>query len=267
MFTIDWRGKVWHFPSLFVNREVKGDSWTGQDFLFYSHNKTEQDPEEIFNVQGVHDKYSNLEDKLNGDESKQKRMKCESTDDGFGLLESLRSPEKTQTKSSDQDDFSPSGHDENWKSEIREWGGGRIQAKKSKSRMKLPEEWSNPDNTSTSPPFDTDIHENKTYSSLWVDQEAASLTALNQSVQVSKLNPSLNNQTLASLSMSPMSHETLAASIELPAPYTTPCPNISVLTEPSTSASSSPVASKIPADPVSLTSLKEPSLAKTLQGW
>ncbi|XP_062873152.1 microtubule-associated protein tau-like isoform X1 [Trichomycterus rosablanca] len=260
---------------------VKGGSWTGQDMFSHSPNKTEQDFKEALYAQGVQDEHKLKEEPDEDEAVKQKRKKCDSTDDGFGLLESLRSPEKTQSKSSDQDDFSPTGDGENWKSEIREWGGGRIQAKKSKSRMKLPEEWASlADPTSTSPPpgyktdlnvddFSLDKHETKIHSNICGDQEAASLITSHQSASLSatsqanaispsnKPDPSQNNQTNASLNTSPTGHDALADSIH--------SPDISVLTGPSTSVSSSTVASKIPADPDSLTSLKEPLLAKSLQ--
>ncbi|KAI5098984.1 microtubule-associated protein 4 isoform X3 [Silurus meridionalis] len=117
------------------------DKPAGQAMLTHSPNKAEQSLSEPLGYQGVPHKEATSNE--GSDEAvQQKKMKCETTEEAYSLLECLRSPEKTQSKSSNQEDSAPD-NGESWKSEIREWGGGRIQAKKTKTRMKLPEEWAN----------------------------------------------------------------------------------------------------------------------------
>ncbi|KAM9468517.1 uncharacterized protein map4l isoform 2-T2 [Clarias gariepinus] len=129
-------------------------SWTGQAMLTHSPIKAEQSPFELLGYQGVPHKDA-TSDGGSDENVQQKRRECETSEEAYGLLECLRSPEKTQSKSSDQEDCSVPDNGENWRSEIREWGGGRIQAKKSKSRKKLPEEWANlPSTGCPSPPPD-----------------------------------------------------------------------------------------------------------------
>lgn len=122
--------------------------------LTHSPIKAEQSPFELLGYQGVPHKDA-TSDGGSDENVQQKRRECETSEEAYGLLECLRSPEKTQSKSSDQEDCSVPDNGENWRSEIREWGGGRIQAKKSKSRKKLPEEWANlPITGCPSPPTD-----------------------------------------------------------------------------------------------------------------
>ncbi|XP_076833215.1 uncharacterized protein map4l isoform X2 [Brachyhypopomus gauderio] len=128
------------------NSAVRGHHWPGEDTLStelsHSPSKAEQSPPEPLGFQGFQDRHATSE----GD------TECESREEVCGLLESLRSPEKTPSRSSSQEASSPPSQGENWKSEIREWGGGRIQARKNKSRKKLPEEWSTPANPSSPSP-------------------------------------------------------------------------------------------------------------------
>ncbi|XP_046719512.1 microtubule-associated protein tau [Silurus meridionalis] len=124
-----------------LDKPAEECSLTGQAMLTHSPNKAEQSLSEPLGYQGVPHKEATSNE--GSDEAvQQKKMKCETTEEAYSLLECLRSPEKTQSKSSNQEDSAPD-NGESWKSEIREWGGGRIQAKKTKTRMKLPEEWAN----------------------------------------------------------------------------------------------------------------------------
>ncbi len=80
-------------------------------------------------------------------QQKQKKKKRKNREEMYDLLDSLGSPdsEETPSESSNHGCPSPPSRDEEmWESEIQERGGGRIKAKKSKSRKKLPEEWSAP---------------------------------------------------------------------------------------------------------------------------
>ncbi|TSN57724.1 Potassium voltage-gated channel subfamily H member 6 [Bagarius yarrelli] len=123
------------------------DKPTGQAMPIYSPNRGEQIPSETLGYQGVLQKDATSDE--GSSEAVLQKKKCENSE---SLLEILRSPEKIQSKSTSQEDCSPTGNGENWKSEIRECGGGRIQAKKSKSRMKLPDEWASlPDTVKEEP--------------------------------------------------------------------------------------------------------------------
>ncbi|KAK3531091.1 hypothetical protein QTP70_010361 [Hemibagrus guttatus] len=114
-----------------LDKPAEVRSWTGQAMHTHSPNKAKQSPSEPLGYQGVLHKDATSDEGSN-EAIQQKRKKCETSEEACGLLESLRSPEKAQTKSSNQEDCSPPGDGETWKSEIREWGGGRIQAKKMK---------------------------------------------------------------------------------------------------------------------------------------
>uniref|UniRef100_A0AAY5ENC1 Microtubule-associated protein n=1 Tax=Electrophorus electricus TaxID=8005 RepID=A0AAY5ENC1_ELEEL len=138
------------YNSLDNSAEVRGYPWPGEDTLStelsHSPSKAEQSPSGPLGFQGLQDRHATSE----GD------TEYESREEVCGLLESLRSPEKTPVRSSSQGGSSLPSQGESWKSEIREWGGGRIQARKNKSRKKLPEEWSTLPNTSSpSPPPDS----------------------------------------------------------------------------------------------------------------
>ncbi|XP_066521307.1 microtubule-associated protein tau-like isoform X2 [Hoplias malabaricus] len=137
------------------NSAVWGKPWTGEDMLSkeqsHSPNKPELSTSKPLGIQGYEDQdTTSMEESNDGGQHKRKK-KCDDMEEAYGLLESLRSPEKALSKSTDQGDSPPPSPGESWKSEIREWGGGRIQAKKSKSRKKLPEEWAT---SSPSPPLE-----------------------------------------------------------------------------------------------------------------
>jgi len=80
-------------------------------------------------------------------QQKRKKKKRKNREEMYDFLDSLGSPdsEETPSESSNHGCPSPPGKDEEiWENEIQERGGGRIKARKSKSRKKLPEEWSAP---------------------------------------------------------------------------------------------------------------------------
>ncbi|XP_026780530.3 microtubule-associated protein tau isoform X1 [Pangasianodon hypophthalmus] len=265
-------------------------SWTGQAMLTHSPNKAEQSPSERLGYQGVPHKDA-TSDEGSDEAVQQKKKKCETSEEAYGLLESLRTPEKTLSKTSNQEDCSPPGNGESWKSEIREWGGGRIQAKKSKSRKKLPEEWASLPNTGSPslPPdpnttvdidmdmFIPDMYEGKDPPTTFVQQEGSlpSFTAALQSAIPATLSQentillsnspdlSQSNQVLTSNLTSGL--ETTAHAISSPhADTKTFQKNSSSPSDPS-----SIVVSQNPADPASLTSQtnhQEPLQAKSHQG-
>ncbi|XP_026861648.2 microtubule-associated protein tau-like isoform X1 [Electrophorus electricus] len=170
------------YNSLDNSAEVRGYPWPGEDTLStelsHSPSKAEQSPSGPLGFQGLQDRHATSE----GD------TEYESREEVCGLLESLRSPEKTPVRSSSQGGSSLPSQGESWKSEIREWGGGRIQARKNKSRKKLPEEWSTLPNTSSpSPPPDSspamvkdmnistpDMYEIEASSTISAEQDSAS---------------------------------------------------------------------------------------------
>lgn len=260
--------------------------------LTHSPNKAEQSSSELLGYQGVLHKDATSEE--GSDEAvQQKGKKCETSEEAYGLLESLRSPEKTQPKSSYQEDCSPPDNGENWKSEIREWGGGRIQAKKSKSRKKLPEEWGSLPNTASpsSDPntemdidmdvFISDMYETKDPPTTFIEQGGSSsfTTTLHSAIPstISQANTvllsnntdlSMSNQVLTpNLTSGP---KTTAHSISNPHADTKTFQNNSSVSGPSLSDPSSTVVSQNPAAPASLTSQtkhQEPPLAKSHQGW
>ncbi|XP_017345731.2 microtubule-associated protein tau isoform X1 [Ictalurus punctatus] len=266
------------------------DKPAGQAMLTHSLNKAEQSSSELLGYQGVLHKDATSEE--GSDEAvQQKGEKCETSEEAYGLLESLRSPEKTQPKSSYQEDCSPPDNGENWKSEIREWGGGRIQAKKSKSRKKLPEEWGSLPNTASpsSDPntemdidmdvFISDMYETKDPPTTFIEQGGSSsfTTTLHSAIPstISQANTvllsnntdlSMSNQVLTpNLTSGP---KTTAHSISNPHADTKTFQNNSSVSGPSLSDPSSTVVSQNPAAPASLTSQtkhQEPPLAKSHQ--
>lgn len=254
--------------------------------LTHSSNKAEQSPSEQLGYQGVPHKDA-TSDEGSDEAFQQKRKKCETTEEAYGLLESLRSPEKTQLKSSNQKDCSPSGDGESWKSEIREWGGGRIQAKKSKSRKKLPEEWASlPSTGSSSPPKDpniamdidmdmfiSDMSEAKNPPTNFVEQQTTSLqssisAAISQENTINNPGLSQNNQVLTPNLNSGL--ETTAHTISSPHADTRTFQNNSSTSGLSPSDPFNIVISQNSADSASLSSQtkhQEPPQAKSHQGW
>lgn len=80
-------------------------------------------------------------------QQKRKKKKRKNRDEMYDLLDSLGSPESEDTPSESSNHecpSPPSREGEIWESEIQERGGGRIKAKKGKSRMRIPEEWGAP---------------------------------------------------------------------------------------------------------------------------
>lgn len=275
------------------NQEVC--SWTGQAMLTHSPNKAEQSPSELLGYQGALHK-DVTSDEGSDEAVQQKRKKCEASEEAYGLLESLRSPEKTQPKSSNQEDCSSPGNGESWKSEIREWGGGRIQAKKSKSRMKLPEEWASLPNTgslslptdpNTAMDIDMDMfvpnmYEAKDPPTTFVEQEgslpsftttlqsAIPATIIQENTILLSNSPDLSqsNQALTPNLISGL--ETTVHAISSPHADTKTFQNNSSVSGLSASDPSSIVVSQNPAGPASLSSQtkhQEPPLAKSHQGW
>ncbi|XP_058609025.1 microtubule-associated protein 4 isoform X4 [Onychostoma macrolepis] len=139
--------------SLENSTEVWGSPWTGEEMLSteqsHASNKAEQSRTDALGSQSQ-DAASGEEKSIEeGTEKQQKRKKKKrkNREEMYDLLDSLGSPdsEETPSESSNHGCPSPPSRDEEmWESEIQERGGGRIKAKKSKSRMKLPEEWSAP---------------------------------------------------------------------------------------------------------------------------
>ncbi|XP_047676871.1 microtubule-associated protein 4 isoform X2 [Tachysurus fulvidraco] len=265
-------------------------SWTGQAMHTHSLNKAEQSPSEHLGYQGFLHKDATSDEGPN-EAIQQKRKKSETSEEACGLLESLRSPEKTKSKSSSQEECSPPGNGETWKSEIREWGGGRIQAKKSKSRMKLPDEWANLQNTgspSLHPDPNTakdinremlvpDMYEAKDPPSTFVEEESllpSFTTALQSAIPatISQGNDNLlsdnhglsqSNQVLAPNFTS--GFETTVHAISSPHADSKTFKNNSSVSDPSPPDTSSTVVSQNPADPAPQTKHQEPPLAKSHQ--
>ncbi|XP_051774410.1 microtubule-associated protein tau isoform X8 [Ctenopharyngodon idella] len=133
--------------------EVCGSPWTGEEMLSteqsHASNKAEQSCTDALGSQSQ-DAASGEEKSIKeGTEKQQKRKKKKrkNREEMYDLLDSLGSPdsEETPSESSNHDCPSPPSRDEEiWESEFQEKGGGRIKARKSKSRKKLPEEWSAP---------------------------------------------------------------------------------------------------------------------------
>ncbi|XP_036418825.1 microtubule-associated protein tau-like [Colossoma macropomum] len=282
---------------------VWGNPWTGEDKLStelsHSPNKPEQNPTKPLGIQGYQDQDATSEKESNEGGQQKRKKKCDDTEEVHGLLESLRSPEKTLSKSTDQEGSSPPSPGESWKSEIREWGGGRIQAKKSKSRTKLPEEWATMANTSSpSPPpgpspsvvTDMDVCTASTTSNEQgsappsMTPDASSLTTTVQSVtptasQTNVISPStISDPSQSTPVVTGSSHtapdftsgfKTSVGSIPSPQTSTTSL-NISTMSDPAPSlpVTSSTVVSQNPPASASLTSLtkhQEPPLTKSPQ--
>ncbi|XP_048019265.1 microtubule-associated protein 4 isoform X2 [Megalobrama amblycephala] len=135
------------------NSAVCGSPWTGEEMLSteqsHASNKAEQSCTDALGSQSQ-DAASGEEKSIKeGTEMQQKRKKKKrkNREEMYDLLDSLGSPdsEETPSESSNHDCPSPPSRDEEiWESEFQEKGGGRIKARKSKSRKKLPEEWSAP---------------------------------------------------------------------------------------------------------------------------
>ncbi|KAL6471239.1 hypothetical protein MHYP_G00198890 [Metynnis hypsauchen] len=287
------------------NSAVWGNPWTGEDMLStelsHSPSKPEQSPTKPLGIQGYQDQDATAEKESNVGGQQKKKKKCDDMEEVHGLLESLRSPEKTVSKSTDQGGSSPPSPGESWKSEIREWGGGRIQAKKNKSRTKLPEEWATVANTSSpSPPpgpsmvTDMDVCTASTTNNEQgsappsIRPDATSLTTTVQSAAPTASQTNVISQsTISDPSQSTpvvtaSSHisldftsgfKTTVGSIPNPQTSTTSL-NISTMSDPvpSLPVTSSTVVSQNPAASASLTSFtkhQEPPLTKSpqLQGW
>lgn len=288
---------------LFVHQEVWGNPRTGEDMLSTelsrSPNKPEQSPPKPLGIRGNQDQDASSDEESNEAGQQKRKKKCDDEDEAYGLLESLRSPEKTSSKSTDQGGPSPPSPGESWKSEIREWGGGRIQAKKNKGRKKLPEEWATLTNTSSpSPPPDpnpsvvtdmdicTSVQLGSALPSFTPD--AMSVTTGAQSVapvqrQTNAISPSAAPDPSQSTPVVPASSH---ASPDFTSGFKTtadsiPSPQIRTASQsvptisgpaPSPPATSSTVVSQNPAasaSPASLTKHQEPPLSKSpqLQGW
>ncbi|XP_067309902.1 microtubule-associated protein 4 isoform X3 [Pseudorasbora parva] len=133
--------------------EVCGSPWTGEEMLSteqsHASNKAEQRSTDALGSQSQ-DAASGEEksiEEVTRTQQKRKKKKRKNREEMYDLLDSLGSPdsEETPSESSNHGCPSPPSRDEEiWESEIQERGGGRIKAKKSKSRKKLPEEWSAP---------------------------------------------------------------------------------------------------------------------------
>ncbi|TRY53863.1 hypothetical protein DNTS_002808, partial [Danionella cerebrum] len=103
---------------------------------------------------------------------KRKKKKRKNREEMYDLLDSLNSPdsEDTQSESSNHGCSSPPSRDEEiWESEFQERGGGRIKAKKNKTRKKLPEEWSAPSSMMDMDYSGPSLVESKTPSSSGID--------------------------------------------------------------------------------------------------
>nr|XP_055059839.1 mucin-2 [Misgurnus anguillicaudatus] len=130
--------------------EVWGNPRTGVEMLSteQSHalNKTEQSFTDLL---GSHsqDAPSGEEQSIEEETEKQqkrKKKKRRNREEMYDFLDSLGSPDSEETPSESSNHGCPSPP-----SEIQERGGGCIKAKKSKSRMKLPEEWGAPTGNSS----------------------------------------------------------------------------------------------------------------------
>ncbi|XP_073731919.1 uncharacterized protein map4l isoform X2 [Misgurnus anguillicaudatus] len=129
---------------------VWGNPRTGVEMLSteQSHalNKTEQSFTDLL---GSHsqDAPSGEEQSIEEETEKQqkrKKKKRRNREEMYDFLDSLGSPDSEETPSESSNHGCPSPP-----SEIQERGGGCIKAKKSKSRMKLPEEWGAPTGNSS----------------------------------------------------------------------------------------------------------------------
>ncbi|XP_056091390.1 microtubule-associated protein 4 isoform X7 [Rhinichthys klamathensis goyatoka] len=135
------------------NSAVCGSPWTGEEMLSteqsHASNKAEQRRTDALGSQSQDVASGEEKSVEEGTEKQQKRKKKKrkNREEMYDFLDSLGSAdsEETPSESSNHSCPSPPSKDEEiWESEIQERGGGRIKARKSKSRKKLPEEWSAP---------------------------------------------------------------------------------------------------------------------------
>ncbi|XP_016380509.1 microtubule-associated protein 4 isoform X2 [Sinocyclocheilus rhinocerous] len=162
--------------------EVLGSPWTGEKMLSTEQsrasNKSEQSHTDTLGFQSQ-DAASGEEksiEKGTGKQQKRKKKKRKNREEMYDLLDSLGSPdsEETPSESSNHGCPSPPSRDKDiWESEIQERGGGRITAKKSKSRMKLPEDWSAPPTIMNMDFSSPNLGDSKPPSSANIDQGSA----------------------------------------------------------------------------------------------
>lgn len=181
MLSDDLYGSQWHFLFLSVHKEVLGSPWKAEEVLSteQSHaSKAEQTRTDALGSQSQ-DAASGEEKSMeeeNGMQQKRKKKKRKNREEMYDLLDSLGSPdsEETPSESSNHGCPSPPSRDEEiWESEFQERGGGRIKAKKSKSRMKLPEEWSAPSTVMDMDFSSPHLGDSKPPSSASIDQGSA----------------------------------------------------------------------------------------------
>ncbi|XP_056331490.1 microtubule-associated protein tau isoform X3 [Danio aesculapii] len=162
--------------------EVWGSPWRGEEMLsteqFHASSKAEQSHTDALGSQSQ-DAASGEEKSIeeeSGKQQKRKKKKRKNREEMYDLLDSLGSPdsEETPSESSNHGCPSPPCNDEEiWESEFLERGGGRIKAKKSKSRKKLPEEWSAPPTVMEMDFSDPNLAVSKPQSSASIHQESA----------------------------------------------------------------------------------------------
>ncbi|XP_026140691.1 microtubule-associated protein 4-like isoform X3 [Carassius auratus] len=162
--------------------EVLGSPWTGEEMLSteqsQASNKAEKSHTDTLGFQSQ-DAASGEEKSIEegtGKQQKRKKKKRKDREEMYDLLDSLGSPdsEETPSESSNHGCPSPPSRDEDiWESEIQERGGGRIKAKKSKSRMKLPEDWSAPPTIMNMDISSPNLGDSKPPSSASIDQGRA----------------------------------------------------------------------------------------------
>nr|XP_005171300.1 microtubule-associated protein 4 isoform X2 [Danio rerio] len=164
------------------NSAVWGSPWRGEEMLSteqsHASRKAEQSHTDALGSQSQ-DAASGEEKSIeeeSGKQQKRKKKKRKNREEMYDLLDSLGSPdsEETPSESSNHGCPSPPCKDEEiWESEFLERGGGRIKAKKSKSRKKLPEEWSAPPTVMGMDFSDPNLAVSKPQSSASIDQESA----------------------------------------------------------------------------------------------
>ncbi|XP_073704403.1 uncharacterized protein map4l isoform X2 [Garra rufa] len=151
--------------------EVWGSPWTGEEML-----STEQSHALGSQSQDAASGEEKSIEEGTGMQQKRKKKKRKNREEMYDLLDSLGSPdsEETPSESSNHGCPSPPSRDEEiWESEFQERGGGRIKAKKSKSRMKLPEEWSAPPSVMDMDFSSPNLGDSKPPSSASIDQGSA----------------------------------------------------------------------------------------------
>ncbi|XP_042629078.1 microtubule-associated protein 4-like isoform X1 [Cyprinus carpio] len=161
---------------------VLGSPWTGEEMLSTEQSrasiKAEQSHTDTLGFQSQ-DAASGEEKSIEegtGKQQKRKKKKRKNREEMYDLLDSLGSPdsEETPSESSNHGCPSPPSRDEDiWESEIQERGGGRIKAKKGKSRMKLPEDWSAPPTIMNMDFSSPNLRDSKPPSSASMDQGSA----------------------------------------------------------------------------------------------